>query len=85
MSIADCVREVWVISGNIVDQCPSRSLRGREREERAGKKRKKSFRRGGEGRDGCSPEIWVDILGVVDKGFSGGAVGLLIAALVLEI
>ena len=57
VGVADRVREVWVVFENVVDQCPSRSLRESEREERAGKKRKKSFRRGGKGRDSCSLEI----------------------------
>ena len=40
VGFADRVREVWVVSENVVDQCPLRSLRERQRIERAGKKRK---------------------------------------------
>lgn len=46
---------MWVVSYMDVDQCPLRSLREDEREEEAGKRRKKRFKRWGKGRDGCSP------------------------------
>jgi len=54
---ADCVSQVLVVSESIVDQCPLRSLHESKREERAGKKEKKTFRRGGKNRDDGSPEI----------------------------
>jgi len=58
--------------GGLVNRRRQMPLRKRFRmreEKRAGKKRKKSFRRGGKGRDDGSPKVRVDIVNVVDKGY----------------
>jgi len=43
--------------GELVDQCSSREIFVRKEEEESGEGKRKSFRRGGKGRDGCSPEV----------------------------
>jgi len=40
-----------------VDQCSLRKFFVRKEEEESGEEKGKSFRRGGKGRDSCSPEI----------------------------
>ena len=43
--------------GELVDQCSSREYFVRKEEEESGEEKGKGFRRGGKGRNGCSPEI----------------------------
>jgi len=53
--------------GELVDQCSLRMLFVGRVEEESGEE-DKSFRRGGKGRDGCSPEIREDIRVVGGEG-----------------
>jgi len=43
--------------GGFVEQCSLRTFFVRREEEESGEAERKSFRRGGKGRDDCSPEI----------------------------
>ena len=43
--------------GELVDQCSSREFFVRKEEEESGEEKRRIFRRGGKGRDGCYPEI----------------------------
>ena len=49
-------------------QCSLRMFSVQKEEEESGEEEKKSFRRGGKGRDDCSPEIWGDIRVVGGEG-----------------